>query len=76
MVLVMLLIFAIFFAVVEFSTFTHLISRTELVFAVEMVVYFLACLHARRQLGGMSGDISGYSITVAETAALLAVALL
>lgn len=75
-VLVMLLIFAIFFAVVEFSTFTHLISRTELVFVIEMVAYYLACMHARRQLGGMSGDISGYSITVAETAALLAVALL
>ena len=76
MVLVMLLIFAIFFVVVEFSTFTHLISRTELVFVIEMVAYYLACMHARRQLGGMSGDISGYSITVAETAALLAVALL
>ena len=76
MILVMLLIFAIFFVVVEFSTFTHLISRTELVFVIEMVAYYLACMHARRQLGGMSGDISGYSITVAETAALLAVALL
>ena len=76
MILVMRLIFAIFFTVVEFSTFTHLISRTELVFVSEMLAYYLACLHARKQLGGMSGDISGYSITAAETAALLAIALL
>ena len=76
MVIVMLLLFAIFFAIFDRATFTHLVTRTELVFAVEMVVYFLACLHARKQLGGMSGDISGYSITIAELAAIITIALL
>ncbi|MBP5167524.1 MAG: adenosylcobinamide-GDP ribazoletransferase [Oscillospiraceae bacterium] len=32
---------------------------------------FAAILHCRRQLGGMSGDISGFAITVGETAGLL-----
>ncbi len=76
LVIAMLLLFALFFAIFDRATFTHLATRTELVFVIEMVAYYLACLHARRQLGGMSGDISGYSITIAETAALLATALL
>jgi adenosylcobinamide-GDP ribazoletransferase len=32
---------------------------------------FAAILHARRQLGGMSGDISGFAVTVGETAGVL-----
>ena len=76
LVIVMLVLFAIFFAIFDRATFTHVVTRTELVFAVEMVVYFLACLHARKQLGGMSGDISGYSITIAELAAIITIALL
>lgn len=76
LVIVMLALFAIFFAIFDRATFTHVVTHTELVFAVEMVVYFLACLHARKQLGGMSGDISGYSITIAELAAIITIALL
>ena len=76
MVIVMLLLFAIFFAIFDRATFTHLATRTELVFVVEMVAYYIACHHARKQLGGMSGDISGYSITIAELAAIITIALL
>ena len=32
---------------------------------------FAAILHARRQLGGMAGDISGFAVTVGETAGVL-----
>ena len=76
MVIVMLLLFAIFFAIFDRATFTHPVTRTELVFVVEMVAYHIACHHARKQLGGMSGDISGYSITIAELAAIITIALL
>lgn len=37
---------------------------------------FLACLHARRQLAGMNGDIAGYSICVGELGGMIALALM
>ncbi len=74
--IVMIALILAFFALFDIDGIVKIWSWTELVFAIEMIVYFIACKHARSQLGGMSGDISGYSITIAETAALLAIALL
>ncbi len=37
---------------------------------------FLACLYARKQLGGMSGDIAGYTICISELAGVFALAIL
>lgn len=37
---------------------------------------FLACLYARKQLGGMSGDIAGYTICISELAGIFALAVL
>ena len=35
-----------------------------------------ACRHARRQLGGMNGDIAGYTICISELAGMIALALI
>lgn len=37
---------------------------------VQIAVIYLISLHARKQLGGMSGDIAGYMIVISETAAV------
>lgn len=37
---------------------------------------FLACLYARKQLGGMSGDIAGYTVCISELAGIIALAVL
>jgi cobalamin synthase len=39
------------------------------------IVTFIAGMHARKQLGGMSGDIAGYSIIWGEFAGVLAAAI-
>ena len=44
--------------------------------AVIAVVGFIACLYARKQLGGMSGDIAGYTICIGELAGIFALAVL
>ncbi|MGN0709146.1 MAG: adenosylcobinamide-GDP ribazoletransferase, partial [Anaerovoracaceae bacterium] len=40
--------------------------------AVEAAVSFIACAHGRKQLGGISGDIAGYTIVWSELAAVAA----
>ncbi|MGF6376308.1 adenosylcobinamide-GDP ribazoletransferase [Clostridiales Family XIII bacterium PM5-7] len=44
--------------------------------AVMAVTGLLACTYARKQLGGMSGDIAGYAICFSEFAGILALAIL
>ena len=47
------------------------------VFAViAQIAAFLAILYGRSQLGGMSGDISGYGITISELVGAIAIAIL
>lgn len=41
-----------------------------------MVVSFIATAYGRKQLGGMSGDIAGYGLTLAELAGVFVVAIL
>lgn len=43
------------------------------VVVIEAIVAFTACLYGRKQLGGMSGDIAGYTICMSELAAIVAV---
>ncbi|QIB70336.1 adenosylcobinamide-GDP ribazoletransferase [Aminipila butyrica] len=43
---------------------------------ITVIVHHLMMGHGRRQLGGMSGDISGYALTIAECAGLLTLAVL
>lgn len=49
--------------------------RTLAMAAVMAAAAFLACLYARRQLGGMSGDIAGYTICISELAGILVLAI-
>jgi len=40
------------------------------------IVAQLACRYARKQLGGMSGDISGYALTLSELAGIMMIAIM
>lgn len=44
--------------------------------AVMTAAAFFACLYGRKQLGGMSGDIAGYTICISEFAGILTLAIL
>ena len=44
--------------------------------AVMWTAGWLACRHARRQLGGMNGDIAGYTICISELAGIILLAFL
>ncbi|MDD4376930.1 MAG: adenosylcobinamide-GDP ribazoletransferase [Eubacteriales bacterium] len=41
-----------------------------------IIVGFLVCGYARKQLGGMSGDIAGYTISITELAGILMLAII
>ena len=43
---------------------------------VQMAAICLTSLHARKQLGGMNGDIAGYMIVISETAAVFTAAVM
>lgn len=51
-------------------------GRLLAVSAVVAAAAFLACLYARKQLGGMSGDIAGYTICISELAGIIAIAII
>lgn len=44
--------------------------------AVIAITAFFACAYARKQLGGMSGDIAGYTICISELAGILTLAII
>ena len=44
--------------------------------AVMVIVGLLACLYARRNLGGMSGDVAGYVICLSEFAGIVTLAII
>lgn len=46
-----------------------------IVVAAMIAGFFLSTLHAYRHFGGISGDLSGYALTVSEACALVALAL-
>ena len=46
-----------------------------IVAAVMAIAGYFACLYARRQLGGMSGDIAGYTICISELAGIITLAI-
>lgn len=50
--------------------------RTILIVLIMLTTALLSAKHAFKQLGGMSGDISGYIVTLSELAALLSVSIL
>ena len=50
--------------------------RTLVCAAINAAAAFLACAYGRKQLGGMSGDIAGYTICTGELAGIIALAVL
>lgn len=50
--------------------------KLAIVVVVEIVVAYTACVYARKQLGGMSGDIAGYTICMSELAAVIAISVI
>lgn len=50
-------------------------ARGLIVVAAMAVGFIVSILHAYRQLGGISGDLSGYALTVSEACGLIALAL-
>lgn len=50
--------------------------KTLICSAVIAVAAFFACAYARKQLGGMSGDIAGYTICISELAGMIALAII
>lgn len=50
--------------------------KSLLVLAVMILVYGLSISYARRELGGVSGDLTGYALTISEAGALMALAVL
>jgi adenosylcobinamide-GDP ribazoletransferase len=51
-------------------------ARDGIVALIEVAVCFIACGYARHQLGGMSGDIAGYTICFGELAGIVAAAVI
>ncbi|MFV0516361.1 MAG: adenosylcobinamide-GDP ribazoletransferase [Aminipila sp.] len=47
-----------------------------LVAVITIASHFIVMWHGRKQLGGMSGDIAGYALTIAECAGVTAMAIL
>lgn len=52
------------------------VVKSALVTATVVIANVVACAYARKQLGGMSGDIAGYAICISELAGILALAIL
>lgn len=50
--------------------------ETAVVGVITVVAHLVTMNYARKQLGGMSGDISGYALTVAECAGVMAMAVI
>lgn len=50
----------------------RMMLSTLVMCVIEAVVSFIACAHGRKQLGGISGDIAGYTIVWSELAAVAA----
>ena len=61
---------------VMLAVFVFLFSRPSCALAVAWagLVTILACRLAQKHLGGMSGDVAGFSITLGEASALLILA--
>lgn len=60
---------------VVFFTLSFFVGRGAFICAIAAIIgWSLACFRGYRQLDGMSGDISGYAITLGEAAAVIALA--
>lgn len=67
-------VFCVPSAVIACGNGVRLINMAILVAAMILAGY-IACLYARKQLGGMSGDVAGYTICFSELAGIMTLAL-
>lgn len=58
---------------VQYLIFTRLFILPVVI--AQILVSFIACLYARKQLGGMNGDIAGYSLCISEIVGIVATSL-
>ncbi|MEG0924760.1 MAG: adenosylcobinamide-GDP ribazoletransferase [Anaerovoracaceae bacterium] len=56
--------------------FSHNLLVTGICAGVMIAVAFVACAYGRKQLGGMSGDIAGYTISITELTGILILAIM
>lgn len=47
-----------------------------MILVITVITYILVVAYATRQLGGMSGDLAGYALTIAEASSLVAMSML
>lgn len=71
-----LTILILFFVIFDRANLLKLVSAFDVILIIELAAHYISCKAARNNLGGMSGDISGFAITISEVAAILAMALL
>ena len=76
MVLLAVAVIVAFYFFFDIDGFFTVLSDFDTILAVALVVHFIACYGARKNLGGMSGDISGFAITLSEAAAIITAAIL
>ena len=58
--------------IVVMEYFEHELLKVCMVLVIVPLVHFLVTAYARKQLGGMNGDIAGYALTISECVGLLA----
>ncbi len=71
-----LLVIIGFFLIFDREELFKLVTAFDLVLVIELAAHFISCRAARKNLGGMSGDISGFAITISEAAAMVAMAVI
>lgn len=74
-IIVILLVVA-YYLIFDFVNILKLVTLYDIVLGVEIIVHFISCKLAIRELGGMNGDISGFAITVSEATAIFTLALI
>ncbi len=74
MIVLVLVIIAVFYVLFNPEGISAILTTYDMVLAVVLLVHYISCLMARKNLGGMSGDISGFAITISELAGIVAAA--
>lgn len=75
MTIIVILLILAFFAIFDRANILKLVTNYDIILVAELIAHLIACGAARKNLGGMSGDISGFAITISEAVAVLAMAL-
>lgn len=66
----------IFYVLFSFEGIFTIWTSFDMILVAAILAHFIACYGARKNLGGMSGDISGFAITIGEAAAIIVAAII